>query len=124
MTAEEPGLARGLPEDPDSETLVRAYYDSLDTHDYDRLESLLAPEFRHDRPDMSLEGRTEFVTFMREKRPATRTSHPIETIYHAGENTVAVAGQLVNHDGESITGFVDRFTITSGAISEIKTYTD
>ena len=40
--------------------IVREYYDALDSHDYDRLESLLAPDFVHDRPEMTLDGRERF----------------------------------------------------------------
>lgn len=107
----------------DPEVLARSYYDALDSHDYARLGSLLAPEFRHVRPDLTLADRSEFVEFMGEKRPRTDTTHPIETVYRAGDD-VAVEGRLVDADGTVITGFVDVVSVRDGAITEIRTYTD
>ncbi|MFW5974491.1 MAG: nuclear transport factor 2 family protein [Natrialbaceae archaeon] len=111
-------------DEPVGEALVRAYYAALDGHEYDRLASLLAPDFRQDRPDMTLDGRAEFVEFMREKRPQTSTSHPIEAVYRAGERSLAVKGRLVGQDGREITGFVDVFTVVDGRIAAVETYTD
>lgn len=108
----------------DTEVIVRAYYEALDSHDYGRLDSLLAPEFRHVRPDLTLEGRAEFVEFMRERRPVTETTHPIDTVYRAESDRLAVEGRLVDADGTVITGFVDLVSIRDGVISEIRTYTD
>lgn len=109
---------------PVGEALVRAYYAALDDHEYDRLASLLAPDFRQDRPDMTLDGRAEFVEFMREKRPQTSTSHPIEAVYRAAGRSLAVKGRLVGQDGQEITGFVDVFTVVDGRIAAVETYTD
>lgn len=109
---------------PVGEDLVRAYYAALDGHEYDRLGSLLAPEFRQERPDMTLDGRAAFVEFMREERPQTSTSHPIREVYRAGEGSFAAEGRLVGPDREVITGFVDVFTVVDGRIAAIKTYTD
>jgi ketosteroid isomerase-like protein len=106
----------------DPEALVRAYYESLDSGTYDRLESLLTPEFVHERPEMTLSGRAEFLQFMRDKRPRTDTTHPIETVYRAGAD-IAVEGRLVGGE-KTITGFVDLFTLSDGQITRIKTYTD
>lgn len=105
------------------DSVVREYYETLDTHSYDLLESLLAPEFVHDRPDMTLDGREQFVEFMREKRPMTETTHPIDAVYPAPEG-VAVQGRLLDENGKRITGFVDVFSIEDGSIAGIKTYTD
>ncbi|MEF8936739.1 nuclear transport factor 2 family protein [Halobacteriaceae archaeon SHR40] len=104
---------------------ARAYYDALDSHDYDRLESLLAPDFVHDRPEMTLDGRERFVQFMREERPETETSHPIDRIYRTGEaDELAIRGRLVEKDGRTLTGFVDVFSFGSDGIVRIETYTD
>lgn len=106
------------------ENVVRAYYESLDNEAYDRLEELLTAAFVHERPEMTLSGRQEFVRFMRDERPRTDTSHPIETIYRAGgETELAAKGRLVA-DGETITGFCDLFTLADGRIDRIETYTN
>ena len=103
---------------------ARAYYRALDEDDYDLLEALLAPAFVHDRPDERIEGRNAFVTFMRDDRPATDTTHPITAIYEQAEgNGVAVHGQLLAPDGEQITAFVDLFFFADGAIRRIQTFT-
>lgn len=107
----------------DPESLVRAYYDCLDDGDYDRLAELLAPEFVQRRPDRSFSGRGEFIEFMREERPRTDTTHPIETVYRASDEQFAVQGRLVA-DGETLTGFVDIFTLADGQIARIETYVD
>ncbi|ACV46878.1 MULTISPECIES: nuclear transport factor 2 family protein [Halomicrobium] len=101
---------------------ARAYYRALDEHDYDLLSDVLAPDFVHDRPDRTIEGRERFVRFMREERPQTDTSHPIATIY-TGASTVAVEGRLLNSDGAEITQFVDVFAFEDGVIGRIRTHT-
>jgi ketosteroid isomerase-like protein len=73
---------------------------------------------------MTLDGRERFVRFMREQRPATETTHPIEQIYRANEGELAVRGRLVAGSGETITGFVDVFSFDADRISRIQTYTD
>ena len=104
---------------------ARAYYDTLDSHDYDRLESLLAPDFVHDRPELTLDGREQFIQFMREERPETDTTHPIDRIYRTGgTDELAVRGRLVDRNGETLAGFVDIFSFDSGEIVRIQTYTD
>lgn len=110
---------------PDGQALVRAYYEALDSHGYDRLESLLAPEFVHDRPDMSLDSREEFVTFMRDDRPEMETTHRIESVFQTGQGSpFAVQGELLDKGGNTITGFVDIVSVSDGKIVGIKTYTD
>lgn len=101
---------------------VRAYYRALDDGDYDRLESLLAPGFVHDRPDQTIEGRDRFVTFMRSERPRTDTSHPIESVYDGPDGVVAT-GRLETEDGDRIALFADRFSFDTDQIASIRTYT-
>lgn len=106
----------------DREQLSRAHYECLDSGDYERLESILTATFVHERPDMTLSGREEFVTFMREQRPRTDTTHRIETVYLSDDGT-AVEGRLVA-DSETLTGFVDLFEFDDGRIDRIDTYVD
>ena len=115
-----------MPGDRSPTETARAYYRALDGHDYDHLRDLLAAEFVHERPDMTLDGREEFVTFMREKRPATDTTHPVDGIYRpvdgdAGE--LAVRGRLLASDGGVIARFVDVFTFEGENISRVRTFT-
>ena len=125
------------PEDPVER--ARAYYRALDGGDYDLLAALLAEEFVHERPDMTLEGRDRFVRFMREERPRTDTSHPVDGVYrlaggergsqagegHAAADTeVAVRGRLVGADGTELTGFVDVFSFEDGLVRRLRTYVD
>ncbi|WP_336336162.1 nuclear transport factor 2 family protein [Haloarcula brevis] len=113
---------------------ARAYYDAIDGDDYDRLASLLAPSFVHDRPDRTIEGRERFVRFMREERPQTDTTHPLDGLYcreSDGAATddgtapaeVVARGRLLDADGERIVGFVDVFTFAGDDIERIETYT-
>lgn len=119
---------------------ARAYYRALDSKDYDLLAALLAPGFVHERPDRTLEGRERFVRFMREERPSTDTSHPVDGVYRlaggggedggrpssdgAAEAEVAVRGRLLAADGRKLTGFVDVFTFADGQMGRLRTYTD
>ena len=102
--------------------VARAYYDALDAGDYDALADLLAPDFSQSRPDRTFEGRDRFVEFMREERPQTDTSHPIDAVYERGGG-VAVEGRLLASDGEPIARFVDVFAFEDDRIAEIRTYT-
>ncbi|MDT3434082.1 nuclear transport factor 2 family protein [Haloarcula sp. 1CSR25-25] len=116
---------------------ARAYYEAIDGDDYDRLASLLAPSFVHDRPDRTIEGRDRFVGFMRDERPQTDTTHPLDGLYRRqgdsgaaptdGDDTataeVAARGRLLDADGERIVGFVDVFTFAGDDIERIETYT-
>lgn len=101
---------------------ARAYYRAIDGDDYALLSSLLTASFVHDRPDQTIEGRERFVRFMREERPQTDTTHPIDGVY-AGEEDVAVRGRLLAADGDPIAGFVDVFSFDDGRIGRIDTYT-
>lgn len=106
----------------DREATARAYYRALDEHDYETLQTILTPSFVHDRPDTTIEGREAFVQFMREERPQTDTSHPIDAVY-AHEDAVAVEGELLSGSGRRITGFVDVVSFADGQIDRIRTYT-
>ena len=128
---------------------ARAYYRALDQKDYDLLAALLAPGFVHERPEMTLEGRERFVQFMREERPSTDTSHPVDGVYRRdetggkggderpdteggdvddgsppGDTEVAVRGRLLSADGRELSGFVDVFTFADGQMVNLRTYTD
>ena len=115
---------------------ARAYYRALDGGDYDLLAALLAPGFVHERPDMTLEGRDRFVRFMREERPSTDTTHPVDGVYRrdsggvtgSGEADagpeVAVRGRLLTADGTELTGFVDVFSFEDERMVRLRTYTD
>jgi ketosteroid isomerase-like protein len=106
----------------DRETTVRAYYAALDGHDYERLDDLLAPGFTHDRPDRTIEGVDAFVRFMREERPMSDTSHPIDAVYEDGDE-VAVRGRLLDADGDRIVSFLDVFSFEGDDVASIRTYT-
>ena len=105
------------------ETAAHEYYRALDSHSYDDLADLLAPEFTHYRPDRTIEGRESFVTFMCEKRPMKETAHEVRAIYTAAEG-VAVRGRLLGNDGEELFGFVDCFEFAeeNSEIVSIETY--
>ncbi len=103
---------------------VRAYYRALDGDDYELLAEVLAPDFTQVRPDTTLEGRDRFVRFMREERPMTDTTHPIDAVYrqHDGEEVV-VRGRLLDSDGDRVVDFVDVFEFDEEGIAELRTYT-
>lgn len=103
---------------------ARAYYRALDEDDYDLLSSLLAPDFVHDRPDMTLDGRERFVEFMRDERPMTDTTHPIDGVYteESGDGVV-VRGRLLGPDGDTLARFADVFYVEDGAVTRIETFT-
>ncbi|WP_336001720.1 nuclear transport factor 2 family protein [Halorientalis halophila] len=112
----------------DQEATARAYYRALDDHDYEALADMLAPGFVHYRPDRTIEGRERFVDFMRDERPMTETSHPLDAVYEsdgevsdAGE--VAVRGRLLDSDDEPIVSFVDVFAFEGADVAAIRTYT-
>jgi ketosteroid isomerase-like protein len=102
---------------------ARAYYRALDGGDYELLSSLLAAEFTHVRPDRTLSGRERFVRFMREERPTTDTSHPVDGVYRQVDGDgVVVRGRLLDAAGDQIVRFVDVFEFEDGRISRILTY--
>ncbi|MDG5777816.1 nuclear transport factor 2 family protein [Haloarculaceae archaeon H-GB2-1] len=107
----------------DAAATARAYYRALDDAAYGDLADLLAPTFVHDRPDRTLEGRERFVRFMREERPQSDTSHPIDEVYRA-DSGVAVRGRLLDAEGSRITSFVDVFVVGPSGIERITTYTN
>ena len=107
----------------DAESLVRAYYDALDEHAYEELTDLLAPEFVHYRPDRTFEGRTAFVSFMREGRPMTDTTHDIDRVFPR-EEAVAVQGRLLDAGGELLFRFADVHVVADGRIQRVRTYTN
>ncbi|WP_281195371.1 nuclear transport factor 2 family protein [Halorubrum sp. F4] len=100
---------------------ARAYYEAIDDADYDRLADLLDPEFVHERPDRTLEGRDRFVEFMREERPRFDTEHVVDALYES-DRGVAVRGRLLAADGEELFAFVDVFTVEGGRLAGLKTY--
>ena len=106
------------------EATARAYYRALDGDDYDLLADTLTSEFVHERPDMTLSGRERFVQFMREERPQTDTTHPIDAVYEQTDGTeLVVRGRLLAADDTPITRFVDVFTFDGEKIAKIRTFT-
>ncbi|MFU8868780.1 nuclear transport factor 2 family protein [Natronococcus sp.] len=106
----------------DPVALVERYYDALDTHEYDALEDLLAPEFVQRRPDRRFEGREAFVEFMREGRPNKRTRHDLEDALADGGN-VAVRGRVVDEEsGSALFEFADFFEFGDERIARLETY--
>ncbi|WP_254536181.1 nuclear transport factor 2 family protein [Halomarina litorea] len=106
----------------ESQSLAREYYRAIDEGDYEALTDLLAPDFVHDRPDRSIEGREAFVRFMREERPETDTTHEVDALYRGGDR-VAAEGRLVRSTGEVWFRFVDVFTTSDGTLTGLTTYT-
>jgi ketosteroid isomerase-like protein len=106
----------------DRESLAMAYYRALDDQDYERLHSILDPEFTQERPDRTFASRERFVQFMREERPQTDTTHPVDAVYSADDG-LAVEGRLLDSDGDRIATFVDVFSFEGEKIASIRTYT-
>lgn len=111
--------------DVERETAVRRYYESLDTHDYDGLALVLAPDFSHHRPDRTIDGRDRFVRFMREERPLTDTTHRVDDLLISDDRTrIAARGRLFDADGAHLFGFVDVHEFApTGTIARTDTYT-
>lgn len=103
--------------------LARAYYRAIDDGDYDALADLLAPEFVQRRPDRTLDGREQFVSFMREERPDPDTTHEVDAVF-TREGGVAVEGRLLRADGTEWFGFVDVFAVDGGVLAGLRTYSD
>jgi len=115
--------ASGGPPDGDADpaALARAYYDSIDAGEYDRLASLLHPGFVQRRADRTFEGRDRFVAFMRDERPDTDTTHAVDRVYPSGPG-VAVRGRLLDADGAELFAFVDVFDVEAGRLTALETY--
>ncbi|MEZ3164051.1 nuclear transport factor 2 family protein [Halorubrum sp. RMP-47] len=107
--------------DADPAALARAYYNAIDAGEYDRLASLLHPEFVQRRADRTFEGRERFVAFMRDERPNTDTTHAVDGVYPSGPG-VAVRGRLLDADGGELFAFVDVFDVDAGRLSTLETY--
>lgn len=105
--------------------VARTYYRCLDEGDYDTLAGILAPDVVHHRPDRTFEGQETLVSFMREGRPRTDTTHEVEGMFVGADvPEVAVRGRLLGSDGEVLFSFVDVFAFDGeGAIETIDTYT-
>ena len=100
--------------------LVRRYYEALDEHSYDDLESILAHEFRQRRPDRTFESREAFVRFMRKDRPNPNTSHELEAVI-AQDERVAARGRVLD-DGRVLFEYADFFRIEGDRIVALETY--
>jgi len=106
----------------DAEALARSYYEAIDAGDYDELRELLAPEFTQIRGDRTFEDREAFVSFMRDDRPETDTTHEIEHVTADGDRVV-VEGVLRRANGDEWFRFADTFAIENGALASLRTYT-
>lgn len=109
---------------------VERYYEAIDATDADGLAAVLAPDFRQDRPDRTIEGRDQFVEFMMEERPRTDTVHAVDTLFlpevgndDARGREVAAHGRLFGEDGEELFAFVDLFTVEDGQVVNLRTFT-
>jgi ketosteroid isomerase-like protein len=104
--------------------VVSAYYDALDAHDYETLEQLLAPDFVQYRPDRTFEGRDAFLSFMRDGRPQSDTTHVVERVYENDrERSLGVCGRLVGSGGDDLFRFLDVHDFESGRVATLRTYT-
>lgn len=106
----------------DGVSLAREYYRSIDEDDYDALAEALSGDFRHCRPDRTVEGRDSFVRFMRSGRPKRGTTHVVDSVYADGRGRVAVEGELLYPDGETWFRFLDVFEIEGNEIERVRTY--
>ncbi|APW97494.1 DUF4440 domain-containing protein [Halobiforma lacisalsi AJ5] len=110
----------------DPVALVRRYYDALDDHDYEALESVLAPEFVQRRPDRTFEDRASFVRFMREERPNPDTRHELCSVVANDEAAVAARGRVLEAagpgDADELFEFADFFELEEGRIVRLETY--
>lgn len=104
--------------------LARTFYRLLDEKAYDGLRDLLHPDFVQIRPDMRLDGRESYLSFMQEGRPRRDTTHRIEAVFSAQSDAVAVQGKVLTSDETVITGFVDVFAFEDDRIWRLETYTD
>lgn len=104
---------------------ARAYYRAIDGDDYETLEGLLAPAFVHERPDRTLTGRDRFVQFMREERPQSDTTHPVDAVYRPVDDRqeLVVRGTVRDASGEALVRFVDVFQFDGDRVERLRTYT-
>ena len=107
----------------DPAALAREYYRAIDEDAYEMLEDILAEGFVHVRPDRTIEGRKQFVTFMRDERPVTDTEHHTEAVYVSEDGDVAAEGRLLRSDGSVWFRYVDAFDVENGRVTAIRTYT-
>ena len=108
----------------DGADLALEYYRAIDDGDYGALADALAGGFVHRRPDTTVEGREEFVAFMRSGRPETDTRHEVDAVYTSEDgDRVAVEGRLLRADGSEWFRFVDAFAVAGGRIQSLTTYT-
>lgn len=108
----------------DGVDLAREYYRAIDEADYEALTGLLAGGFVHRRPDTTIEGREEFVAFMRSGRPETDTEHDLDAVYRAeAADRIAAEGRLIRADGSEWFRFFDAFSVEGGRIHALRTYT-
>lgn len=105
-----------------TEEAAREYYRSIDEGDYDALRGVLAEGFRQERGDRTLDGREEFVRFMRDDRPDRTTTHEVDAVFER-PGGVAVEGRLLRADGSQWFAFVDVFEVEDGLLSVLRTYT-
>jgi ketosteroid isomerase-like protein len=106
----------------DAAALAQTYYDAIDDGDYEALRDVLVPAFTHVRPDMTLDGREAFVSFMREDRPKTDTRHVVDAVSD-GRSGVAARGRVLDAtDGGELVAFVDVFDVGEERIEGLETY--
>jgi ketosteroid isomerase-like protein len=106
----------------DAEALARGYYEAIDEGEYERLRELLDPHFVQERSDRTFEGRDEFVSFMRDDRPETDTTHEVEHVTTESDRVV-VEGVLRRANGDLWFRFADAFAIEDGRLASLRTYT-
>jgi len=105
-----------------SEEAAREYYRAIDEGDYEALRAVLAEGFRQERGDRTLDGREEFVRFVRHDRPQTDTTHVVDAVYERAGG-VAVEGRLLRADGSEWFAFVDAFDVEDERLTDLRTYT-
>lgn len=109
----------------DGVALVREYYRLVDAAENDSFSDVLTEDVVHHRPDMRIEGREEFATFMASGRPEHETEHVIESLYREHDGSkIAAEGRLCHSDGTEWFRFVDTFSIGEDRVEEIRTHTD
>lgn len=111
------------------EETVHKYYDTIDEKRFDEIGDVLDSEVVHYRPGGTLEGREEFVEFMREERPTKETTHKVDGFYGTGpkvadgREVVAVGRVVSDENDETLFDFLDLFVFEGDKINEIRTYT-